>query len=228
MEETNMEVTEKQQENRKPNSNIALWAGCILSLVCSAVLLIMLLCQDNSDDKQEPQAQKTAAKQNKTLTSGGLKVAYVDTDSVLAKYEMAKDMEVALKDYQKKIENEFASKQKQFENDYTNYMKNGANLTLTQQKETEKKLQQRSTELQQLQPKLMTQLQERQIADNKKLLDAVYAFIRDYNKKHQQFDVIFAKSYISSPVLYIDESMNITDEIIKGLNEEYREYKKKD
>ena len=74
----------------------------------------------------------------------------------------------------------------------------------------------------------MTQLQERQIADNKKLLDAVYAFIRDYNKKHQQFDVIFAKSYISSPVLYIDESMNITDEIIKGLNEEYREYKKKD
>ncbi|MBO7180079.1 MAG: OmpH family outer membrane protein, partial [Bacteroidales bacterium] len=143
-----------------------------------------------------------------------------------AKYDMAKDMEESLKAYQKQIENEFASKQKKFENDYADYMKNGASLTLTQQKETEKKLQQRANELQQLQPQLATQLQERQINDNKKLLDAVYAFIKDYNLKHDKFDIIFAKSYISSPVLYIDETMDITEEIIKGLNEEYKEYKK--
>ena len=162
------------------------------------------------------------------MTSGGLKVAYVDTDSVLAKYDMAKDMEESLKAYQKKVENEFAAKQKKFENDYANYMKNGASLTLTQQKQTEKELQQRGNELQQLQPKLMTQLQERQASDNKKLLDAVYAFINDYNKKHQNFDIILAKSYIGSPVLYIDKGMDLTDVIIKGLNEEYKEYKKKD
>lgn len=211
----------------KKNSNTILWIGCCLSLCCSIVLFIMLLSGRNTD-KAEAKEVGTTVKGNKTLTSGGLKVAYVDTDSVLAKYEMAKDMEESLKAYQKKVENEFAAKQKKFENDYANYMKNGASLTLTQQKQTEKELQQRGNELQQLQPKLMAQLQERQTTDNKKLLDAVYAFIKDYNKKHQNFDIILAKSYIGSPVLYIDKGMDLTDVIIKGLNEEYKEYKKKD
>lgn len=220
--------TKKQKEEmEKKNSNMILWIGCCLSLCCSIVLFIMLLSGENTD-KAEAKEAETTVKGNKTLSSGALKVAYVDTDSVLAKYEMAKDMEESLKAYQKKVENEFAAKQNKFENDYANYMKNGANLTLTQQKQTEKELQQRGNELQQLQPKLMAQLQERQATDNKKLLDAVYAFIKDYNKKHQNFDIILAKSYIGSPVLYIDKGMDLTDVIIKGLNEEYKEYKKKD
>lgn len=209
------------------NSNKVLWIGCCLSICCSAVLLVMILVGRNAEKDEAKEVEKTV-KGNKSLTSGGLKVAYVDTDSVLAKYEMAKDLEESLKAYQKQVENEFASKQKKFETDYTNYMKNGANLTLTQQKQTEKELQQRGNELQQLQPKLMAQLQERQASDNKKLLDAIYAFIKDYNKKHQNFDIILAKSYIGSSVLYIDKGMDLTDAIIKGLNEEYKEYKKKD
>ena len=225
MEEIKNEMNEMIPEKKKGNSNVALWIVCCLSLICSLIVLIVAL--PKSESEPEP-AKQTAAKvkQNKSLTNGGLKIAYIDTDSVLAKYDMAKDMEESLKAYQKQIENEFASKQKKFENDYADYMKNGASLTLTQQKDREKELQRRGNELQQLQPQLMAQLQERQANDNKKLLDAVYAFIKDYNLKHDKFDIIFAKSYISSPVLYIDETMDITEEIIKGLNEEYKEYKK--
>lgn len=227
MEEIKKEIVENVPEKKNGKSNIALWIVCCLSLICSLVLLIIAL--PKSESKTEEAKQTTAkVKQNKSLTNGGLKIAYIDTDSVLAKYDMAKDMEESLKAYQQKVESDFAAKQKKFEADYADYLKNGANLTLTQQKDKEKELQRRGNELQQLQPQLMAQLQERQINDNKKLLDAVYAFIKDYNKKHQNFDVIFAKSYISSPVLYIDEGMDITEEIIKGLNEEYKEYKKED
>lgn len=221
------ETSNKDEQTPKKNSNVALWIGCALSLLCSIVLLIVVLCSNNSETKEAETAAQ-AVKGNKSLSGANLKVAYVDTDSVLAKYDMAKDLEANLKSYQSQLESEFASKQKKFETDYANYMKNGASLTLTQQKQTEKELQQRAADLQQLQPKLMTQLQERQIADNKKLLDAVYAFIADYNKKHQQFDIILAKSYASPTLLYIDKGMDLTDVIIKGLNEEYKEYKKQD
>lgn len=227
MEEIKKEIVENVPEKKNGKSNIALWIVCCLSLICSLVVLIIAL--PKSESKTEEAKPTTAkVKQNKSLTNRGLKIAYIDTDSVLAKYDMAKDMEESLKAYQQKVESDFAAKQKKFEADYADYLKNGANLTLTQQKDKEKELQRRGNELQQLQPQLMAQLQERQINDNKKLLDAVYAFIKDYNKKHQNFDVIFAKSYISSPVLYIDEGMDITEEIIKGLNEEYKEYKKED
>ena len=63
--------------------------------------------------------------------------------------------------------------------------------------------------------------------DQKKMIDAVYAFVRDYNAKHQQFNVILKKSFSESPVLYMDSTMDITREIIDGLNEEYRNVKGK-
>ncbi len=208
----------------KRNSNIALWIGCGLSIVCSIVLFILVL----SGDKAETKETKTTAavKKNKTLSSDGLKVAYINTDTVMAKYQMAIDMEKDLQDYQKRLKNELESKLKKFQTDYENYMKNGANLTLTQQKQTEQDLTKRQQELPQLEQQMMLDLQERQVTDNKKMLDAVYAFIRDYNKKHQNFDIILSKSYLGSPVLYIDEGMDITNEIVEGLNKEYEEYKK--
>ena len=137
-----------------------------------------------------------------------------------------KDMQEELQAYQKQLENELKSKLTKFQTDYENYIKNGASLTLTQQKQTEQDLTKRQQELSQLEPQMMANLQERQISENEKLLNAVYAFIRDYNKKHQNFDVIFSKSFLGSPVLYIDEGMDITDEIVEGLNKEYEEYKK--
>lgn len=61
--------------------------------------------------------------------------------------------------------------------------------------------------------------------ESKKMTDAIYNFIREYNLQNQQFDLILARSYTSSPILYGNEGMDITDEIVKGLNEEYEKVK---
>ncbi len=209
----------------KKNSNIALWIGCGLSIVCSIILFIMVLSNGNKEATETKNVAKME-KKNKTLSSSGLKVAYINTDTIMAKYQMALDMEAELQDYQKKLQNELESKARKFQTDYENYLKNGASLTLTQQKQTEQDLTRRQQELSQLEPQMMTDLQKKQVSENEKLLNAIYAFIKDYNKKHQNFDIILSKSYLGSPVLYIDEGMDITDEIVKGLNKEYEEYKK--
>lgn len=209
----------------KRSSNIALWIGCGLSIVCSIILFVMVLSERNPETKESKDVAKTE-KKNKTLSSGGLKVAYINTDTIMAKYQMALDMEADLQAYQQNLKNELESKARKFQSDYENYLKNGASLTLTQQKQTEQDLTKRQQELPQLEQQMMMNLQERQAADNKKMLDAIYAFIKDYNKKYQNFDVIFSKSYLGSPVLYIDEGMDITNEIVEGLNKEYEEYKK--
>jgi outer membrane protein len=185
----------------------------------------MVLSERNPETKESKDVAKTE-KKNKTLSSGGLKVAYINTDTIMAKYQMALDMEADLQAYQQNLKNELESKARKFQSDYENYLKNGASLTLTQQKQTEQDLTKRQQELPQLEQQMMMNLQERQASDNKKMLDAVYAFIKDYNKEHENFDIILSKSYIGSPVLYIDEGMDITDEIVKGLNKEYEEYKK--
>ena len=117
---------------------------------------------------------------------------------------------------------------KDFESDYQNFIKTGAQLTLSQQQAKDAELKQRAEKLAGLEQELSVQIAKKQLADNEKMVNAVYAFIREYNAANQQFNLILAKSGASSPVLYGDEAMDITDEIINGLNEEYRSLKKDD
>ena len=105
------------------------------------------------------------------------------------------------------------------------YLKTGANLTLSQQKAKEEEFQRREAELQQLQITYAQQIQEKTIQESEKMTNAVYAFIREYNNANQQFDIILSKSFSNSPILYGNPGMDITNEIIEGLNKEYESIK---
>ena len=168
------------------------------------------------------------AKAPVVVGEGGLKIAYINTDTLLAKYNYTIDLEKDLKNYQKAKENSYKQQMTQFQKDYEAYVKGGAdNMTLSQQQAKEKELQERAQHLQGLESELAMQIQEKTLAENIKMTNAVYNFIREYNAKNQQFDIIFAKSFSSSPILYGNEGMDITDEIVKGLNEEYEKIKNK-
>ena len=211
-------VQEPVVENKPNKKNSISVIAIALSIIAIFASVISLFNRPTGEDA-------VTAKAPKVIQKGDLKIAYVNTDTILAKYNMALDMKKDLEAKQRQAENTFKSAESKLQADYQNYMKTGDKLTLTQQKEKEKELQERMQKLQQMQTNLPMQLQEEQVKMNKKLLDAVYAFIADYNKKHDKYNVILSNSYMSSPTLYIDKGMDITDEILKGLNEEYKNYK---
>lgn len=190
-----------------------------LSFIGVIVMFCLMFCGKNTSE------DKTSTNQ-KIVQTGDLKIAYVNTDTILAQYDYAKDLEKGLKTYQTSLESNYQAQGKKLQSDYENYLKNGDKLTLTEQKKKEEDLTRRQQEFPMLQQKMMAQLQERQIEDNKKLLNAVYAFIKDYNAKNQKYNIILSRSYISSTVLYADEGFDITNQIVKGLNEEYKNLQK--
>lgn len=192
-----------------------------LALMGVSVLLVLQFCCNSSCT---PSPTSPVAK---AVQTGNLKIAYVNTDSLLLQYQYAKDLESNLSTYQKSLESNYEAQVRKLQADYENYVKTGDKLTLTQQKQKEEELSARQQQLPQISQQMMAQLQERQVSDNKKLLDAVYAFIRDYNAKHDQYHIILSHSYANSATLYIEEGMDITKEIIEGLNKEYEEVKGK-
>ncbi|MDO5759955.1 MAG: OmpH family outer membrane protein [Bacteroidota bacterium] len=218
--EQNISDVNKNTEQKQGSNNKLFILAIVLSVIAIVFSAISLF-----GGKEETALDNK--KNAKTIQSGDLRIAYVDTDTILAKYDMAVEMQKSLEEKQKQAENSFKQQQASLEKDYKDYMTNGDKLTLTQQKAKEQELQQRMQNLQQMPTKLQSDLQQEQMTQNKKLLDAVYAFIKDYNAKHDKYNIILSKSYVSSPTLYMDEGMDITDEIVKGLNEEYKEYKKK-
>ncbi len=161
------------------------------------------------------------------IKEGGLTVAYVNTDTLLAKYEYAIDMEKELYAYKDQQEAYGRKQMEQFQNDYQDYLKNGASMTLTQQQKKEAELKQRAEKMSTLEQELSAKILERQMSENTKLLNAIFAYIREYNAANQQFDIILRKTFNDSPTLYVNPAMDITDEIVNGLNEEYRNVKAK-
>ena len=188
-------------------------------LILAVVLTLTLAaCSNNNSNSSKQNPDATAP----MVTEGGLKVAYIDTDTLLAKYQYAIDLEQQLKDYTEQQRRYGQQQVEAFQKDYNNYLQNGSTMTLTQQQNKEAELKQRAEKMQTLEQELMAKVAEKQATETSKVMNAIYAFVREYNAANQQFDIILTKQ----ATLYINNGMDITDEIVEGLNEEYKNLKK--
>lgn len=197
-------------------------------MICNAVLFLGLVGiyilhftgGDNTSNKVNANAKAPVIKE------GGLKVAYVDTDTLLANYQYAKDLESELLTYKNQQEQYGRQQMAKFQKDYQDYLKNGSTLTLSQQQAKEAELKQRAEKMATLEQELTAKIMERQMQENTKLLNAIFAKVREYNEQNQQFDIIMRKTFENSPTLYLNPGMDITKEILDELNKEYKELKK--
>ncbi|MBR1626592.1 MAG: OmpH family outer membrane protein [Bacteroidales bacterium] len=203
----------------KKGNNVLLIIALIVA--CGALVMsIFAFC------KKRTNITETKVKAEKVVQSGNLKIAYINTDTIMAKYTMAVEMQKELQAKQSSLESSLKNQYTQLQKEEQDYLKNGQNLTLTQQQAKEKEFQQREQQLSQAMQQQPLQFQQEVAKQNEKLLNAVLAFVKDYNSKHDKFNIILSNSRVNGPTLYIDEGMDITDEIVKGLNEEYENLKK--
>lgn len=198
-------------------TNILVWV-----LLAAVIVLFVLFFSSKGNSKVNPDATPAIVS-----AEGGLKIAYINTDTLMAKYQYALDLNQEIKAFQESKMKSAEQQMAKFQKDYEAYLKEGANMTLTQQKAKEKELQDRAAKMQTLEQEVAMQIQEKTLSESEKMTNAIYAFIREYNLANQKFDLILAKSFSSSPILYGNEGLDITNEIIEGLNKEYEAVKSK-
>ncbi len=187
------------------------------TLLLAAIFTLGLAACNNANNKQNPEATTPV------VAEGGLKIAYIDTDTLLAKYQYAIDMEKEIREYGEQQRRYGQQQVDAFQKDYNNYLQTGSTMTLTQQQSKEAELKQRAEKMQTLEQELMTKIADKQSSETVKVMNAIMAYVREYNAANQQFDIIITKA----ATLYINPAMDITNEIVEGLNEEYKNIKKK-
>lgn len=208
------------QSNQTPQPKSNTLGIIALVIACLGLIVgVLALIKGSSNNTVKVKAEKV-------IQSGNMKIAYINTDTIMAKYQMAVEMQKELQDKQNSISNSLKQKYTSLQREEQEYLKTGDKLTLTQQQAKEKEFKQREQQLSQQMQEQPAQFQEEVARQNEKLLNAVLAFVKDYNSKHEKYNVILSVSRLNGPTLYIDEAMDITDEIVKGLNEEYAQYKK--
>jgi len=211
-------ILEKQKNNRLPLILSGLSLAGVIILFC-----ICFCCKKQCCTTSASTSATTPAYSSETASE--LRIAFVDTDSILQKYNLVEDSKKAVERLHASKEKQFNAAQAQLEADYNTYLQTGASMTLQQQQAKEEELNQRAAKLRKMEDQFMTEIQQQLQEKNKITADSVVNYIQRYNKNHQ-YTLILEKSGVNG-VLYGEPTLDITQEILNGLNAEYEASKKK-
>lgn len=185
-----------------------------LFLVMS-IALCLASCSNNKETGNEEVAQTTETE------ATGLRIAYVELDSLMNQYQLYRDYEEVLTRKGTDIQNTLAQKQRKLESSATamqrKYENNGFQ-TRDELERAQQSLQQQEMELQQLAAKLNNEFNEEQARINQEARDSIQAFLKIYNQT-KKYDYVMIKA--GDNLLIANPKYNITKDIVTGLNKRY-------
>ena len=149
-----------------------------------------------------------------------LKIAFINTDSVLKHYDYLKVNQQQLEAKLQKSQQDFRNRAQGLQNEFASYQRNVGNMTLSQVKAVEEDLGKKQQNLQLYQQSLEQQMMEEQGKLQKELYERITVYLKKYGGD-SGLQVVF-KYDPSSDMLYGGEALDITTEVVKGLNESYK------
>jgi len=187
-----------------------------LSLILNAVLLVavgILFYLHFS-------AGKPAAASASSVNPGDLKIAYIKSDSVLKHYDYLKVNKLQLEEKTKKMDQDYRNRATGLQNEITAYQRNVSSMTLGQVRAVEEDLGKKQQNLQMFQQSLSQQLMEEEAKLNKELYDRITVFLKKYGSDRDLQIVL--KFDPTSDVLFAGDALDISPDVITGLNAEYQ------
>ena len=191
----------------------------IIALVGVVVLFVLFLTGKSGDSTSDQQETKSVT------SEGGLKIAYLQTDSVLLNYELSIDLNEDYIDKQKQYNTEYSNKRKSVEDRaaaFQEKVQRGGFLTEERAMRERDRILADQQEVQQLDYDLSNKLSEMEHKINSQLIDSIRSYVELYNKTHN-YDYIFSNN---GNIIVGAQPYNITKDILDGLNQRYLKVKK--
>ncbi len=187
----------------------------IISLIAVVVFGILTLTKDG----KKAEAKEGEATEEVAAEKGA--IVYVDLDRILMEYDMANDLRSVVETKVPNIQAEVNRRGKKLEKDVTAYQEKIQKGLMTRSvAETQgQKLQQQEIEFNNYAAQKQQEIQEEQVVMMNQLGDAIQTFIAKYNEE-KQYAMILTNTG-GAPVITADASLDITDDVLAGLNEEY-------
>jgi len=182
-------------------------------------IMALVLCISCHKSKQPANTNTTEIKPNQVAPG---KIVYVEIDTILKHYEMAKDISSSLEIKQKRLSADLDSKSKSLQSgvlDFQNKVQKGL-VTQASAQEIQQQLKSQEQGFYQLQDQYRSQLAEDAQVNQRQIISSIMEYLKDYNKT-KGYQYILANQFPSS-ILYADSTLNITNEVIVGLNAKYK------
>ena len=190
-------------------------------LAALACVILFSQCAGNGN-------QQVASAPAQTEGLSGLKIAYVEIDTLLTKYNFCVDLNEAMIKKSENVRltlnqkaNDLNKQKQEFQTKY----QNNAYLSQERAQQEYNRIAKLEQDLQELSNKLQSELLSETEKNNLQLRDSINAFLKEYNKD-RKYDFIISNTGFDN-LLYANGAYNITQEILEQLNARYSSPAKK-
>ena len=149
----------------------------------------------------------------------GLKIAFVEVDSIMSQYTFSKEYQEVLQKKANNIQSTLASKQQTLQAAVAKLQQDYQANALTQDAAQARQvaIQKQGADLDALNQRLSNEFQAETAKFNEALRDSIQNYLKVYNKD-KNYSLILTKA--GDNILYADKKYDITNEVIAGLKKE--------
>ena len=173
-------------------------------------------------------AKKTGATGNKTsskdtaINSSAFRIAYFEMDSVEANFNMVKDIKADINKKEETINSELDIMDKNYREKVNDYQQKAQSMTQTQSEMATQDLMKIQDQMKGRKQTLDQEYNDLMMRRMKDVKTKIEEFLKEYNKTK---DYSYIVSYEQGLFYYKDTAYNITADVVKGLNELYKQKK---
>lgn len=181
-----------------------------------ALAAVLTSCNNASPKMDEKPAEVT------TVSGDGMRMAYIEVDSLMTQYTFAKDYSVTLEKKSNNARATLNQKGAQLQaavNNFQQKMNNNGFQSREDAARVQLAIEKQQRDLQELQQRLEAELASETQKFNLALRDSLKSFLNSYNRD-KKFDYIISKA--GDNILYSNAKYDITQDVINGLNKRYK------
>lgn len=194
-------------------------------LIAASVLLVALTACNNADKKSDNQEAGSSDENVRRETSS--QVAFIRIDSLMANYNMYKDLSAEFETKAKQVEADLSSRGRTLEKNFTDAqtkVEKGL-VTRAEAAQLQEKLQRDEQSFYAHRDQKSQELSEENSVMTNKIFYSIEEYVKEFNSDYR-YGMILTTSG-GTPVLHADPALDITSLVLKGLNEKYAREKGK-
>jgi len=192
-------------------------ASLITNVVLAVAVVVLFILHFTSESNSSKSNSEIAG----APASPG-SVVYIQMDSLVNQYDMFNDLKSELESKAQVIQDDLSKKGRAFDRDVKDFQEKVQKglITRSQAEAQQQQLAARNQELQNLSQQKQMEMSEEQQVLFRKVMDALSKYLVTYNKD-KKYALIVNTSGATNAILQGDSTLNITNDVVSGLNEEY-------
>ena len=193
----------------------------LLALLAFIQMFFIQCAPKNSETATAPATETATVATVATATSApvcNIRIAYVDYDSLLLKFDLAQEMQKELIRKEMSINNLIEKERKALQEEaaaFETKVQNNVFATQERAQAEYEKIMKKDQELLQRSQAMIADFEKESFTKSNEVTQNIMEYIKEYNSD-AKYDFILTK--MGGNMLYANEALDITNDVVKGLN----------